>query len=118
MRRGAPSPLDLTELAKQLGTKLAPEPFFLSPGYYAPLPSWEEASRCCGQAYQAASVVERYRYAATQSIAGQRRKHPIGPYVIRQLAALQHAWLALDRPNPLRVLDFGGALGSHFHAPP
>ena len=73
MRRGAPSPLDLTELAKQLGTKLAPEPFFLSPGYYAPLPSWEEASRCCGQAYQAASVVERYRYAATQSIAGQRK---------------------------------------------
>ena len=60
--------------------------------------------------------MERYRYAANQSIAGQWRKHPIGPYVIRQLAALQHAWLALDRPNPLRVLDFGGALGSHFHA--
>ena len=116
MRRGAPAPLDLNQLARQLQTQLAIEPFFVSPGYYAPLPSWAEANRCCGQAYQAESVVKCYRQAAQQAITQQRPEHPIGPYAIRQLAALQHAWLALGRPDPLRVLDFGGALGNHFHA--
>lgn len=116
MRHGAPAPLDLTQLAQRLGTQLAPEPFFVSPGYYAPLPSWAEAEHCCGQAYQAASVVERYRQAARLAVAHHRPESPIGPYVMRQIAGLQHAWLALGRPSPFRILDFGGALGVHFHA--
>lgn len=116
MRCGASAPLDLTELAQRLGTQLSPDPFYVSPGYYAPLPSWSEAERCCGQAYQAGSVVERYRQAARQASLQQGSEHPIGPYSMRQLAALQHTWLALGRPNPFRVLDFGGALGNHFHA--
>ena len=116
MRRGAPAPLDLPQLAQRLGTQLAAEPFFVSPGYYAPLPSWADAERCCGQAYQAGSVVERYRLAARQASLHQGPEHPIGPYAMRQLSALQHVWLSLGRPNPFRVLDFGGALGNHFHA--
>ena len=116
MRRGAPAPLDLTQLAHLLDTKLAVEPFFVSPGYYAPLPSWADAERCCGEAYQASSVVERYRHVSRQLSACQGPERPIGPYAMRQLAAFQHVWLALDRPNPLRVLDFGGSLGNHFHA--
>ena len=60
-------------------------------------------------------VVERYRSAAHQASA-QNKSLQIGPYAMRQLAAIQHAWLDLGRPNHLRVLDFGGALGSHFHA--
>ena len=115
MRRGAKAPLDLIQLAEYLGTQLDPKSFFVSPGYYAPLPSWEEACRCCGQAYEAASVVERYRSAAHQASA-QNKSLQIGPYAMRQLAAIQHAWLDLGRPNHLRVLDFGGALGGHFHA--
>ena len=60
---------------------------------------------------QASSVVKRYRQ--------QLQSNPsqlIGAYTIRQLAALQHAWLELGQPSQLRVLDFGGALGTHFHA--
>ena len=83
----------------------------MSPGYYAPLPNWAEAKRCCGDAYQASSVVERYR---KQRQSNQSQQ--IGAYTIRQLAALQHVWLELGQPSQLRVLDFGGALGSHFHA--
>ena len=81
-----------------------------------PLPSWADAERCCGEAYQASSVVERYRHVSRQLSACQGPERPIGPYAMRQLAAFQHVWLALDRPNPLRVLDFGGSLGNHFHA--
>ena len=116
MRHDAPAPLNTTQLAQQLGTSQDPGPFFVSPGYYAPLPSWIEAARCCGQAYEAASVVERYRQAARHARVQHGPKKPIGSYAMRQLAALHHAWLALGRPNPLRVLDFGGALGTHFHA--
>lgn len=116
MRRGAPASLSLEALAQRLGTQLSPHSFFVSPGYYAPLPSWAEAEHYCGQAYQAASVVERYRRAARQAQSQSHSSQPIGPYAIRQLAALQHAWIALGRPSLLRVLDFGGALGSHFHA--
>lgn len=116
MRRGAPAPLDLTELSRRLGTQLATEPFYVSPGYYAPLSSWSEACRCCGKAYQAASVVERYRENAHKTTLQHGPEQPIGTYALRQLAALQHAWIGLGSPNPLRVLDFGGALGSHFHA--
>ena len=116
MRRGAPAPLDLSQLAQRLGTRLPADPFFVSPGYYAPLLNWAEAERCCGQAYQADSVLDRYSTAARQAQSQPNPQLPIGPYAIRQLAALQHAWLALGRPSPLRVLDFGGALGSHFHA--
>ena len=56
MRRGAPSPLDLTELAKQLGTKLAPEPIFQARAItsFAKLGRSQSLLR---QAYQAASVV-------------------------------------------------------------
>jgi len=116
MRRGAQAPLDLSQLAQRLGTRLDSESFFVSPGYYAPLPNWAEAERCCGQNYEAASVVERYRQGARQALAQQGPVQPIGPYAMRQLGALQYAWLALERPSPLRVLDFGGALGGHFHA--
>ena len=116
MRRGAPASLSLEALAQRLGTQLSPHSFFVSPGYYAPLPSWAVAEHCCGQAYQAASVVERYRRAARQAQSPSHGLQPIGPYAMRQLAALQHAWIALGRPAPLRVLDFGGALGNHFHA--
>ena len=115
MRHNAPSPLDLTQLAQRLGTSQDPEPFFVSPGYYGPLPSWIEAKRCCGQAYQSVSVVQRYRQAARQAMTRHGPENPIGPYAMRRLAALQHAWLGLGRPSPLRVLDFGGALGCHFH---
>lgn len=111
MRRGASAPLSISELAQHLHTQLARDLFFVSPGYYAPLPNWAEAERCCGDAYQAISVVERYRK-QLQSKPSQL----IGAYTIRQLAALQHAWLELGQPAQLRVLDFGGALGSHFHA--
>lgn len=111
MRRGASTPLTICELAERLQTQLSPAKFYVSPGYYAPLPNWAEAERCCGDAYQASSVVERYRRQL------QSKPSPlIGAYTIRQLAALQHAWLELGQPSQLRVLDFGGALGSHFHA--
>ena len=115
MRRGAEAPLCVQQLAQQLGTRLASEPFFVSPGYYAPLPSWAEAERCCGDAYQAGSVVERYQRAARQAIASGNQQKPIDPYTMRQLAALQHAWLEQGQPSTLRVLDFGGAMGAHFH---
>jgi putative methyltransferase (TIGR04325 family) len=111
MRRGASTPLSIGELAERLHTQLSPESFFVSPGYYAPLPNWAEAERCCGDAYQASSVVERYRRQLPS-----KPSQLIGAYTIRQLAALQHAWLELGQPSQLRVLDFGGALGSHFHA--
>ena len=111
MRRGASAPLSLGQLAERLGTHLDPEPFFVSPGYYAPLPSWAEAEAFCGDAYQAQSVIERYQ---RQSIADPNQA--IGAYTIRQLAAFQHVWLALGQPATLRILDFGGALGIHFHA--
>ena len=111
MRRGASVPLSLGQLAEHLGTLLDPEPFFVSPGYYAPLPSWAEAEACCGDAYQAPSVIERYQ---RQPAADPNQA--IGAYTIRQLAAFQHVWLALGQPATLRILDFGGALGSHFHA--
>ena len=94
MRRGASTPLSIGELAERLHTQLLPESFFVSPGYYAPLPNWAEAERCCGDAYQASSVVERYRQ--------QHQSKPsqlIGVYTIRQLAALQHAWLELGQPS-------------------
>lgn len=116
MRRGESSPVNLHQLAQRLGTRLDPESFFVSPGYYAPLPSWAEAELCCGQAYEAASVVDRYCQGTRQALAQSGSLRLIGPYAMRQLAALQHAWLALGRPSPLRVLDFGGALGGHFHA--
>ena len=116
MRRGSPTPLDLNQLAQRLGTRLSPTPFFVSPGYYAPLRSWAEASRCCGQGYQADSVVDRYRTAALIKETQNDQKDAVDPYAIRQLAALQHVWLSMGCPNPLRVMDFGGALGSHFHA--
>jgi putative methyltransferase (TIGR04325 family) len=115
IRRGVASPLTVQQLAQQLGTSLAHEPFFVSPGYYAPLSNWAEAQACCGDAYQAASVVSRYRLAARQTIAQRIPQLVIDPYTMRQLAALQHAWLALGRPSTLRVLDFGGAMGAHFH---
>ena len=111
MRRGASAPLSLGQLAERLGTRLDPEPFFVSPGYYAPLPSWAEAEACCGDAYQAPSVIERY-----QRQPAVDPNQAIGAYTIRQLAAFQHVWLALGQPASLRILDFGGALGSHFHA--
>ena len=111
MRRGASAPLSLGQLAERLGTRLDPEPFFVSPGYYAPLPSWPEAEACCGDAYQAPSVIERYQRQPTVD-----PNQAIGAYTIRQLAAFQHVWLALGQPASLRILDFGGALGSHFHA--
>jgi putative methyltransferase (TIGR04325 family) len=115
MRRGANAPLSLQQLAQRLGTRLASDSFFVSPGYYAPLSSWADAERCCGDAYQAGSVVERYQHAARQ-LAAQRNQHqPVDPYTMRQLAALQHAWLAQGRPSSLKVLDFGGAMGTHFH---
>ena len=113
---GRPGIAEPGGLAQRLGTQLSPHSFFVSPGYYAPLPSWAEAEHCCGQAYQAESLVERYRLAARQAQSNSNGLQPIGPYAMRQLAALQHAWIALGRPGPLRVLDFGGALGSHFHA--
>jgi putative methyltransferase (TIGR04325 family) len=115
MRRGADAPLKLQQLAQQLGTRLASEPFFVSPGYYAPLSNWAEAEHCCGDAYQAGSVVESYQRAARQSIAQRNQQLPIDPYTMRQLAALQHTWLAQGRPSTLKVLDFGGAMGAHFH---
>ena len=108
--------MDLTQLAHRLGTHLAPDSFFVSPGYYAPLPSWGHAVRSCGKAYGAVSVVERYRKVALQALVPQQAPYSLGPYAVRQLAAMQHAWLALGCPNHLRVLDFGGALGSHFHS--
>jgi len=111
MRRGASAPLSLGQLAKRLGTRLDPEPFFVSPGYYAPLPSWAEAEAFCGDAYQATSVIDRY-----QRQPASDPNQAIGAYTIRQLAAFQHVWLALGQPASLRILDFGGALGSHFHA--
>ena len=111
MRRGSSAPLFLGQLAERLGTRLDPEPFFVSPGYYAPLPSWPEAEACCGDAYQAPSVIERYQRQPTVD-----PNQAIGAYTIRQLAAFQHVWLALGQPASLRILDFGGALGSHFHA--
>jgi putative methyltransferase (TIGR04325 family) len=116
MRRGAAAPLGLEQLAQRLGTGLDAHSFYVSPGYYAPLPSWVEAQRCCGAAYQAASVVERYQRAARQAHVQHVSPGPVGPYAMRQLAALQHAWLALGQPQNLRVLDFGGALGAHFEA--
>jgi putative methyltransferase (TIGR04325 family) len=115
MRRGAEAPLNVQQLAQQLGTRLAAEPFFVSPGYYAPLTNWAEATHCCGDAYQAATVVERYQQTARQAIAQRNQPRPIDPYAMRQLAALQHAWLAEGRPAILKVLDFGGAMGAHFH---
>jgi len=111
MRRGAPASLSLDALAQHLETQLLPNSFYVSPGYYAPLPSWARAEVCCGEAYQATSVIERYR---RQPIADPNQA--IGAYTIRQLAALQHVWLVLGQPANLRILDFGGALGSHFHA--
>lgn len=111
IRRGAFAPLSISELAQLLHTQLSPESFFVAPGYYAPLLNWAYAERCCGDAYQASSVVERYRQ-QLQSKPSQL----IGSYTIRQLAALQHAWLELGQPSQLRVLDFGGALGGHFHS--
>ena len=111
MRRGETAPLTLGQLAQRLATQLSPELFFVTPGYYAPLPSWSEAERCCGDAYQAHTVVERYR----QQFQNTPREL-IDAYTIRQLAALQHVWLELGQPSQIRVLDFGGALGNHFHA--
>jgi len=116
MRRGADAPLTVQQLAQRLGTRLSSEPFFVSPGYYAPLTSWAEAERCCGDAYQAGSVVDRYQQAARQALSQRNPRLPIGPYTMRQLAALQHAWLAQGRPTTLRVLDFGGTMGGHFHS--
>ncbi len=113
MRRGATSPLSLAQLAQRLGTRLDPQAFYVTPGYYAPLPSWAEAERCCGDAYQAETVVERYRRAAQQAAS---ERQPLDAYTMRQLAGLQHAWLAAGRPAVFRVLDFGGAIGRHFHA--
>lgn len=43
MRRGAPASVSLDALAQHLETQLLPNSFFVSPGYYAPLPSWAEA---------------------------------------------------------------------------
>jgi len=111
IRRGAPASLSLDALAQHLETQLLHNSFFVSPGYYAPLPSWAEAEACCGDAYQASSVVDRYRRQPTAE-----PNQAIGAYTIRQLAAFQHVWLALGQPATLRILDFGGALGSHFHA--
>jgi len=116
MRRGGEAPLSLKQLAQRLGTRLSSEPFFVSPGYYAPLPSWVEAERCCGEAYHAASVVERYQQVARLALSQQNTLSPLSPYTIRQLAALHHTWMALNRPAILRVLDFGGAMGGHFHS--
>ena len=111
MRRGVSAPLSLGQLSERLRTRLDPEPFFVSPGYYAPLPSWAEAEAFCGDAYQSTSVIDRYQ---RQPIADPNQA--IGANTIRHLAAFQHVWLALGQPASLRILDFGGALGSHFHA--
>lgn len=116
MRRGAEAPFSVQELAQRLGTCLPTEQFFVSPGYYAPMPSWTDAESCCGAAYQAGSVVERYQHAARQLMAQRNPRRPIGSYTMRQLAVLQHAWLAQGRPTALRVLDFGGTMGGHFHS--
>ena len=116
MRKGNPAPFDLNELKRRLGTCLDPNTFFVTPGYYAPLSSWLEAERCCGQAYQAESVVQRYRQKAQKEALQHSTNSPIGSYAMRQLAALQHTWIELGQPNPFKVLDFGGALGGHFHA--
>lgn len=116
MRRGETSAVNLHQLSQRLGTRLDPKPFFVSPGYYAPLSSWSHAAFVCGQAYQSDSVVKSYRKRTSHDLIQHRVKQPNNPYAIRQLAALQHAWLALDRPGSLRILDFGGALDSHFHA--
>ena len=94
MRRGASTPLSIGELAQRLHTQLSPESFFVSPGYYAHLPNWAVAERCCGDAYQASSVVERYRRQLPS-----KPSQLIGAYTIRQLAALQHAWLELGQPS-------------------
>lgn len=115
MRRGADAPLSVQQMAQQLGTNLKIKPFFISPGYYAPLPNWSEAVHCCGKAYQADSVVERYRVAAHNAINQHNQQLTIDGYSMRQLAALQHVWLAQNRPSTLKVLDFGGAMGTHFH---
>ena len=116
IRRGAHSPLSINELKERLGTSMDAESFYVTPGYYAPLHSWAEAKKCCGEAYQAESVVQQYRERAVNANVQNGSKKIIGLYAIRQLAALQHAWINLGRPHQLRVLDLGGALGSHFHA--
>ena len=116
IRSGHPSPLTLVDLAHQLGTSLDPKSFFVSPGFYAPLPSWSAARSLCGHAYEASSVLDRYRNIANQSLCSQQPQIFLSSYAIRQLAALHHAWLSLGQPSVLRVLDFGGALGNHFYS--
>ena len=116
IRRGAHSPLSINELKERLGTNMDTDSFYVSPGYYAPLPSWTEARKCCGEAYQADSVLQQYRQKAADKKVQYGNNKTIDSYTIRQLAALQHAWISLGRPQQLRVLDLGGALGNHFHA--
>ena len=116
IRQGASSPVSLRRLAHDLDTGLDPESFFVSAGYYAPFQSWSDAASLCGEAYQSDSVLDSYRRIALNNSTQNVAKINCNPYALRQLASLQHAWLALGRPQTLRVFDFGGALGNHFHA--
>ena len=104
IRRGDRSPLSLDGLAQRLGTRLNPQLFFVSPGYYAPFSDWHEAQSLCAQAYESDSVIQRYRDVASTSISHNPSSLPISPYTIRQLAALQHAWLSTGRPNTIGSL--------------
>ena len=116
MRRGHDSPLSIYDLASRLGTRLNPDHFFVSPGYYAPLNSWSEVEQLCGQAYESSSVINRYKLRAHNDREDHLIPRVIDPYSIRQLAALHHVWFSCGQPESLRVLDFGGALGSHFYS--
>jgi len=85
--------------------------FFITPGYYGNISSWELAESYCQDGYQANSVAEAY-ISASQNLIPETA---IDAYTIRQLCSLQHIWLTLKRPRRLKVVDFGGALGHHFH---
>ena len=104
-------PYPLANLLSALAPGLPLSHFLFHPVTTLRFRAGAEAEAFCGDAYQAQSVIERY-----QRQPAADANQAIGAYTIRQLAAFQHVWLALGQPASLRILDFGGALGSHFHA--
>jgi putative methyltransferase (TIGR04325 family) len=106
---GAPSP------APQGQATTSPPPPITFTGNYK---DWQSAAAACGEGYQEDEVIDRVREAALKVKRGEARYERDGvafdddalPW--EMLAGLLRA-AAMQR-GTLRVLDFGGSLGSHY----
>ncbi len=115
IREGQPSPITLDKLASLPQFNSDPKNFFISPGYYAPISSWEIAQQLCGIGYNDISIVDRYKRDIEEINKNRHIKSThLGAYAIRQFSAMQYVWCQLGQPSKMRVIDFGGGLGHHF----